>query len=128
MTSIPSGTQYEIRHGDQRAVLVEVGGGIHEYSVGGRPVLEGYGLEEVCDGARGAPLIPWPNRLADGRYRFAGVEHRLPLTEPVAHNAIHGLTRWRSWSPRVFGTDRVTLEHVLHPQPGYPFALLLAID
>src|SRR6478609_2457105 len=38
----PSGRQYELRHGDQRAVVVEVGGGLRLYEVGGRPVLDAY--------------------------------------------------------------------------------------
>src|SRR4051794_5481791 len=37
------------------------------------------------------------HRIADGRYTFDGTEHQLPLTEPAAHNAIHGLTRWAHW-------------------------------
>ena len=52
---------------------------------------------QLCDGAHGAPLIPWPNRLADGRYSFDGADHQLALTEPERHNAIHGLMRWRPW-------------------------------
>jgi hypothetical protein len=35
----------------------------------------------MCDGARGAPLIPWPNGLADG-HRFGGIKHQVALTEP----------------------------------------------
>ena len=37
----PSGEQLEIEAGDQRAVVVEVGGGLRAYSVGGRDVLDG---------------------------------------------------------------------------------------
>ena len=54
----------------------------------------------MCDGAHGAPLIPWPNRLADGRYSFGGTEYQLALTEPENRNAIHGLLRWRNWRAR----------------------------
>ena len=32
----PSGEQIEIVHGDQRAVVVEVGGGLREYTLDGR--------------------------------------------------------------------------------------------
>ena len=67
----PSGQQFQIVHGDQRVTIVEVGGGIREYVAAERPVLDPYPLAEMCDGAHGAPLIPWPNRLADGRYSFA---------------------------------------------------------
>ena len=50
----PSGEQLELVHGDQRAVVVEVGGGLRTYSVGDRDVLDGYASDELCrpDAAR----------------------------------------------------------------------------
>ena len=53
-----------------------------EYVVDGRPVLDPYAADRIRDGAHGAPLIPWPNRLEDGRYSFDGTTHQVPLTEP----------------------------------------------
>src|SRR3974390_3279144 len=93
----PSGEQYGIRCGDQQATIVEVGGGIRDYAVAGRPVLDPYPLGHQCDGAHGALLIPWPNRLADGSFRFDGADYQVALTEPDKHNAIHGFLRWRAW-------------------------------
>jgi aldose 1-epimerase len=119
----PSGRQHELRRGDQRAVAVEVGGGIRSYSVAGFDVLDGYGEEEMCSGARGTPLVPWPNRLRDGHYEFGGRAHQLPLTEPDRHNALHGLCRWTSWTCTKKAAERVVLETVVHPQPGYEFSL-----
>ena len=63
----PSGAQFELIRGEQRAVVVEVGGGLRCYSVGERDVLDGYAADRICGGARGQPLIPWPNRVAGGR-------------------------------------------------------------
>ena len=123
----PSGEQFEISHGDQRATVVEVGGGIREYEVGGRAVLDPYPAGEMCDGAHGTPLIPWPNRLADGRYSFDGVEYQVPLTEPEKDNAIHGFMMWRPWQAVEHGSDRVVVAAVLHPLKGYPFRLSLRI-
>ena len=45
-----------------------------------------------------------------------------------AGNAIHGLVRWASWTVAEREPQRVVLEHLLHPQPGYPFALALRIE
>src|SRR5438045_5374673 len=89
----PSGTQYEIGLGDQRATVVEVGGGVRTYSVGRREVLDPFDVQAMPDGAHGSVLVPWPNRLEDGSYSFDGVTYQLPLTEPTKHNAIHGLLR-----------------------------------
>jgi aldose 1-epimerase len=82
----------------------------------------------MCPSGRGQVLAPWPNRLADGSYEFDDSRHQLPLTEPEAHNAIHGLVRWQPWRVREREPDRVVVEHMLHPQPGYPFALELNVE
>jgi len=82
----PSGRQIEITHADQRAWIVEVGGSLRAYQVGDHDVLDGYSADERCTAARGQSLIPWPNRLRDGRYRFADRDHQLPLTEPDKRN------------------------------------------
>jgi aldose 1-epimerase len=124
----PSGQQFEIVHGEQRASIVEVGGGVREYSNGDRRVLDPYPREAMCDGAHGTPLIPWPNRLGDGRYSFDGSDYRLALSEPDRHNAIHGLLRWRPWQASEHEPDRVTMSTRLHPLTGYPFALEVQIE
>jgi aldose 1-epimerase len=123
----PSGEQFEIRHGDQRATIVEVGGGVREYEAGGRLVLDPYPIEEMCDGAHGVVLVPWPNRLADGRYRFDGVDHQVALTEPDKANAIHGFLRWRSWRASERTPSRVVVRTRLHPMVGYPFCLDVSV-
>ncbi len=124
----PSGAQYVIRHGKQRATVVEVGGGIREYVVEDRPVLDSYRLGDMCDGAHGTVLIPWPNRLADGAYRFDGADHQVALTEPDKANAIHGLLRWRPWIAVEHTTSRVVMAAALHPMVGYPFDLRVTVE
>lgn len=123
-----SGLQIELASGDQRAVVVSVGGGLRTYSAEGISVLDGYGADEVCPSGRGQLLLPWPNRIEDGSYEFGGRTHQLPLDEPERLNAIHGLTRWSEWSPVEREPERAVLEHMLHPRPGYPFALSLRVE
>ena len=105
-----------------------MGGGLRTYTVAGTEVLDGYGEDERCSDGRGQVLMPWPNRLRDGRYAFAGAQQQLALTEVDRHNAIHGLVRWRNWEAAVHEPDRVVMELVLHPMPGYPFVLGLSIE
>ena len=124
----PSGEQVEISFEDQRAVVVEVGGGLRSYSAGGRDLLDGYGVDEQSASGRGQVLVPWPNRLQDGSYEFDGRSHQLPLTEPEHANAIHGLVRWTAWCIGEREAHRVVMEYVIHPQPGYPFTLGLDIE
>lgn len=125
--TFPSGQQFEITFGEQSATLVEVGGGIREYTVGSRPVLDPYPVEAMRDGAHGAPLIPWPNRLADGRYTFDGQEYQVDLTEPDKRNAIHGFMLWRTWQTVDREPESLTMSAMLYPQPGYPFTLELRV-
>jgi aldose 1-epimerase len=109
-------------------VVVEVGGGLRTYRVGDADVLDGYDATELSTSGRGQVLIPWPNRLQGGSYEFGGRRHQLPLDETSAGNAIHGLVRWANWTVAERGPERAVLEHELHPRPGYPFSLELAIE
>lgn len=84
----------------------------------GCDVLDGYGWGELCLPGRGQVLLPWPNRIEDGSYTFAGEQRQLALTEPSRRNAIHGLVRWSNWRVAERKGDRVALELVLHPQPA----------
>ncbi len=124
----PSGDQYWLEADDQEASVVEVGGGLRTYTVAGVDVLDGYSVDEMAAGGRGQNLIPWPNRIEDGKYSFAGEDLQLALTEPGRHNASHGLVRWANWTATAHEGDRVVMELVLHPQPGYPFTLGLAVE
>ncbi len=123
MNHVPSGRQFEIANGEQRAVIVEVGGGIRAYDVGGVEVLQPYAVDQMCDGAHGAPLVPWPNRLGDGRYRFDDEDYQVALTEPEKNNAIHGFLRWRPWRCLERQEDHVVMASTLFPLQGYPFSL-----
>ena len=90
----PSGEQIEIAHGDRRAVVVEVGGGLRTFSAAGRELLDGYGADELSTSGRGQVLLPWPNRIEDGSYEFDGRRHQLPINDVDEQDAIHGLVRF----------------------------------
>jgi aldose 1-epimerase len=124
----PSGAQFEIGHGDQRAVVVEVGGGLRTYAEGERSLVDGYAEDAMADGARGQTLAPWPNRVRDGQWSWQGVDLQLALTEPEQHNAIHGLARWLRWRLVSHSNDAVSLECTVCPQPGYPWTVEVRND
>ncbi|MGH7776397.1 MAG: aldose 1-epimerase family protein [Candidatus Dormibacterales bacterium] len=123
----PTGKQFELCRGRQRAVVVEVGGGIRTYVAGGRAVLDGYRADAPASGARGQVLIPWPNRLDGGRYTFEGVTHEVPQDDPATGCAIHGLVRRLPWRRLEQEASRITLGLTLGPGPGYPFQLALEV-
>ena len=125
MTTAPTGTQHEISYGDQVAVVTQLGATLRTYEVAARPVLDGFPESAAPDGGRGQVLAPWPNRVRDGRYSFAGRDHQLSVTEVDNRNAIHGLVRWVGWDLDERGEDRAALTTTVWPQPGYPFLLRL---
>jgi len=124
----PSGQQYVLTSGDQRAVVTEVGAGLRAYTVGDRDVVDGFAEDEMCSIGRGQLLLPWPNRIEDGQYEFAGRMYQTSITEPARQNALHGLTRWVNWTAVEQAEDRVVMSLVLHPQDGYPFTLRFDVD
>ncbi|HET9732982.1 MAG TPA: aldose 1-epimerase family protein [Acidimicrobiales bacterium] len=138
MTTPPSGHQIRLAAHDQEIVVVEVGGGLRSYRVGGgdgpggEDIVDGYSETEMSDGGRGQLLAPWPNRLDGGSFEWEGRRFQTALTEVEAGNAIHGLVRWSNWvvpdsTPQPWGPqtppDTTSLNYRLHPQPGWPWAL-----
>jgi aldose 1-epimerase len=54
----------------------------------------------------GVPILfPFPNRIRDGRFTWAGKEYRLPLNDPSGKNAIHGFACTRTWRVVEHGAD-----------------------
>ncbi len=128
-----TGTQYYIQAGDYQACVTELGAGLRRLTYRDQPLITGYEPDELPPAGAGQLLAPWPNRIAGGRYEFNGETHQLELSEAARGNAIHGLTRWANWelaahAPAAITPDQVTLTHVLHGRPGYPFCLELSVS
>ena len=121
----PTGPQQVIEFGDYRAVLTGVGAGLRALSHRGRPLVVKYPQEQPPPGAAGQLLIPWPNRVRDGRYHFDGQDQQLDISEPPTHNASHGFVRWLPW--RVVAEDAASVRFGLrlYPMHGYPHILEL---
>lgn len=115
----PTGQQWTIGYGRWEATLVEVGGGLRTLTRDGVDLVAGYGVDEACASGRGQQLMPWPNRIRDGRYTFAGTEQQLSITEVARGNASHGLVRWALWELVARSESSLTLGYRLHPQPGW---------
>lgn len=122
-TQAPSGEQWTITHAQMSATIVEIGGGLREFTLDGVPVVDGYAQDERASGGRGQVLMPWPNRVRDGQYTFDGAAQQLPLSEPGRHNASHGLVRWAAWHLVRRSPDQLTVGHRLMPQPGWDWPL-----
>nr|WP_314840676.1 aldose 1-epimerase family protein [uncultured Microbacterium sp.] len=116
-----SGRQFRIAAHGYEAVIASVGASLRTLTHEGRDLVVPFDADEVRPGYRGTTLAPWPNRIVDGRYTFAGVEHQLALTEPERGQALHGLLSWVEFDESAVADDRVVLVAVIEPQTGYPF-------
>jgi aldose 1-epimerase len=128
ITEPPTGAQFELRRGRQRLVVHEIGAGVRSWTVGGRELLASFSAGEYDAAFAGRVLVPWPNRVRDGRYCFDGVEHRLEVSEPERGNALHGLVLQSHWRGVRTSARRVSLSSALAPRAGYPFELALAVS
>ncbi|SFL63396.1 aldose 1-epimerase family protein [Geodermatophilus ruber] len=121
-------TGVEITAGDARLAVDLRGGGPRSLVVGDREVLDGYPAGTVPSGRRGGVLLPWPNRIRNGRWSWRERDLQLELAGPDKPTAMHGLVSWQPWTVLHRSADAVTVGTVLEPRPGYPFRLATALD
>ena len=121
-------TEVEITSGDARLAVDLRGGAMRALTVGDRELLDGYAAGTVPGGSRGRVLLPWPNRIRDGRWSWGGRDLQLELAGPGKPVAMHGLVGWQPWAVLEQSGDAVTVGTVVEPRSGYPFRLAAAID
>lgn len=123
-----TGKQFTLRHGDFEAVAVEVGAGLRAFRHGDTNITEHYDEDELPPRACGATLMPWPNRLRDGKYEFGGTSYQLPINDQSTHTANHGLGRWARWSAVARTDNAVTLDLAIVPQKGWTFEISVSVQ
>ena len=121
-----TGGQYDIAAGEYQATVTELGAGLRSLSLSGEHLTRTYDADELPPAGAGQLLAPWPNRIDHGKYSFGGRSYQLDLSEPAHNNAIHGLTRFATWSVIGRQADQVELGIQLLGRPGYPFCLDLS--
>jgi aldose 1-epimerase len=124
---LPAGEQFLIAAGTTVAMINEIGATLRGFVVDGQPIVWEFRADEMSSYGRGQVLAPWPNRLADGTYRFGSRPGKAPLDEPERGNAIHGFVRWLPFV--VERLDKTSVRCVLRlgPQPAYPWWWRLAV-
>ncbi len=84
------------KSGHYLKIVPEKGAIISDFGMHGVSLLKGYdNIEELetLAWSRGALLSPFPNRVRDGKFNFAGTEYAFPINNADTHTAIHGLVR-----------------------------------
>lgn len=123
----PTGIQFELEAqtpgGRATAVITEVAAGLRRFAVNGVDLVEPFAVDSTPPKGAGIVLVPWPNRIRDGKWTHQGTTLQLALSEPAKGNASHGLLRFSPYRTVLQSLSSVTLEATVFPQTGYPFLL-----
>ncbi|MBW9210068.1 galactose mutarotase [Mumia sp. zg.B21] len=118
----------ELECGAWSATVATHGGGLVALRQHGRDVV----VPQDGDGSHpaysGAVLAPWPNRLEDGVYTFEGVTYEVPINEPEAATALHGLVHDIAWTVAAATPESVRLTVEVPRSAGFPFTVRLDLD
>lgn len=123
MTADPTGHRFVLRSANVSAEIAQVGAALRALTVDGVDLVPRYPDDVPTPAASGVVLVPWPNRIRDGRYRFDGADLQLAISEPKFGNASHGLLRFAAYQPIEQTEERLVLGADVVPQTGYPFHL-----
>ncbi|BDZ44915.1 hypothetical protein [Naasia aerilata] len=94
---LPTGEQFRLTldgaRGFVTATVTELAASLRALTVGGIALVHEYPDHLTPPYGAGIVLVPWPNRVRQGRWMLNGAEQRLDITEPSSGNATHGLLR-----------------------------------
>ncbi|WP_258802441.1 aldose 1-epimerase family protein [Pseudarthrobacter sp. NS4] len=121
-------TEPSITYGPYSAVVTPRGGALRELRYNGRDLVVPFGADGRIPDYRGVICAPWPNRLADGTYTYAGNSHAAPLNEPERGSALHGLATGKTWEVRQETGNTVVLGCRVEAGEAYPGDLELTVS
>ncbi|WP_150953557.1 aldose 1-epimerase family protein [Microbacterium testaceum] len=123
MTADPTGRRFHLRGPHSSAEITQVGAALRALTVDGVDLVPRYPDDLPTPAASGVVLVPWPNRIRDGKYTFGGDDLQLAISEPKFGNASHGLLRFGTYQAVEHTEERLVLGADVVPQTGYPFHL-----
>ena len=85
-----------------------------------RPASARFFEQQDAREAASFPLVPFSNRVADGRFAFAGAVYQLDRNSPPEPHAIHGHGWQHAWTVRKASARSAVLEFA-HRIAGTPF-------
>ena len=123
MSSDPTGRRFVLTSSTGSAEIAQVGAALRALRIGATDLVPRYPDAAPTPAASGVVLVPWANRIRDGRWTQRGETHQLAISEPKLGNASHGLLRFTPYRPVEERADAVSLAAEVFPQTGYPFHL-----
>lgn len=122
-------TLFNAATGDSLEIVPNYGSCLLSLTFSGKEVLDGYDTPEALIAnkwSKNVILLPFPNRLRDGKYTHLGKTYSFPINNASTGNAIHGFGKdapmqvdWVNLTQRA-----ATITSVWHydgSNPSYPF-------
>ncbi|SNS41896.1 aldose 1-epimerase family protein [Rhodococcoides kyotonense] len=127
MGSMTDAQNYLLTSGNYRAEVAGVGAGLRALEYDGSPLTETWELGKKPPLSAGLVLAPWPNRVADGKFTFGGVDHELEITEPERNSASHGFVRREEWTLVEHSDAKVQQSIDIGLHKGWPYKVSLTV-
>ena len=112
--------------GTSIAVISPQGGAICELLLDDFEIVPKIALNNPLDFVYGHVLAPWPNRLEDGEFSFAGNTYRFDHLD-AQNNKNHGLVLSRNFEIREQKPHSAVLGYRFGEDDGYPFEVDLEL-
>ena len=119
----PTGQQFTISRAGATATITELAAGLRRFSIDGVDLAEPFDENSSPPMGCGIVLVPWPNRIREGRWMLGDSPQQLDLTDPGYKQATHGLLRNTAYRVLESSAEAITLGATVYPQHGYPFLL-----
>lgn len=77
------------------SVIPSLGGMLNGFKKQGFEIIDGielsrYGVADYLGTFKSAVLLPYPNRISNGRFEFQGNQHQMNCNESALNNSLHG--------------------------------------
>lgn len=106
-----------------RAVIAGAGAAIRHLSIDGVRLIPEFDDSAAVPFFSGQVLVPWPNRVRDGRWTYLGRTLQLDISDPVHQTALHGLLGDTTHRVIRRSASSITLGAPITRSHGYPFDL-----
>ncbi|AKV55371.1 aldose 1-epimerase family protein [Bifidobacterium actinocoloniiforme DSM 22766] len=123
-----TGQQYSISHGDYQAIVTQQGATLRVLRYRGKDLIASFRQDQAIPCSNGCVLVPFPNRIEDGEYRFDGKTYHMPIDEHERGTAIHGYGYRYYWQLDELSESSVSLSWRTPSLPYYPFDLLVTVS
>lgn len=116
---------YVISHGDYQAEFSEMGAALVSLTYKGNDLVERRTHPRYFSGEI---LAPWPNRIADGCYKYQGETFQIPTNESARQNALHGFVFNKIWKVISDSKSEIIFQIEVSEPDKYPTTLDLKVN